>query len=411
MKKLEKSVPIIRFKGFYEAWEQRKLEELAAFSKGSGYTKNDLVEKGMPLVLYGRLYTKYETIITEVNTFTKMKDKSVISKGNEVVVPSSGETAKDISRASVIGAEGFILGGDLNIIKPKRELNSIFLALTISNGEQQKEIIKRAQGKSVVHVYNTDLKQVKLSYPTFNEQEKIGSFFRQLDNAIALHQRKLDTLKRMKKGLLQQMFPNNEEKVPRLRFADFNEKWERCKISSFARNTYGGGTPKTNVPEYWQGRIPWIQSGDLLIDSLFNIIPKKHVTGSAVKSSATKCIPANSIAIVTRVGVGKLAFIPFEYTTSQDFLSLSNLRVDSNFGTYSIYIMLQRELNNIQGSTIKGITKSDLLEKNINKPLNRIEQERIGVSLKLLDNIITLHQSKLEKLSSLKKVYLQRMFI
>ncbi|EAC5129131.1 restriction endonuclease subunit S [Listeria monocytogenes] len=395
----------------FRAWEQRKLEELAAFSKGSGYTKNDLVEKGMPLVLYGRLYTKYETIITEVNTFTKMKDKSVISKGNEVVVPSSGETAKDISRASVIGAEGFILGGDLNIIKPKRELNSIFLALTISNGEQQKEIIKRAQGKSVVHVYNTDLKQVKLSYPTFNEQEKIGSFFRQLDNAIALHQRKLDTLKRMKKGLLQQMFPNNEEKVPRLRFADFNEKWERCKISSFARNTYGGGTPKTNVPEYWQGRIPWIQSGDLLIDSLFNIIPKKHVTGSAVKSSATKCIPANSIAIVTRVGVGKLAFIPFEYTTSQDFLSLSNLRVDSNFGTYSIYIMLQRELNNIQGSTIKGITKSDLLEKNINKPLNRIEQERIGVSLKLLDNIITLHQSKLEKLSSLKKVYLQRMFI
>ncbi|EAE3013748.1 restriction endonuclease subunit S, partial [Listeria monocytogenes] len=232
MKKLEKSVPIIRFKGFYEAWEQRKLEELAAFSKGSGYTKNDLVEKGMPLVLYGRLYTKYETIITEVNTFTKMKDKSVISKGNEVVVPSSGETAKDISRASVIGAEGFILGGDLNIIKPKRELNSIFLALTISNGEQQKEIIKRAQGKSVVHVYNTDLKQVKLSYPTFNEQEKIGSFFRQLDNAIALHQRKLDTLKRMKKGFLQQMFPNNEEEIPNVRFTDFDAMWEQRKLKS-----------------------------------------------------------------------------------------------------------------------------------------------------------------------------------
>ncbi|EAD6990978.1 restriction endonuclease subunit S [Listeria monocytogenes] len=255
------------------------------------------------------------------------------------------------------------------------------------------------------------VKNIEFKLPHVEEQRKIGTFFKQLDDTIALHQRKLDALKLMKKGLLQQMFPNNEEKVPRLRFADFNEKWERCKISSFARNTYGGGTPKTNVPEYWQGRIPWIQSGDLLIDSLFNIIPKKHVTGSAVKSSATKCIPANSIAIVTRVGVGKLAFIPFEYTTSQDFLSLSNLRVDSNFGTYSIYIMLQRELNNIQGSTIKGITKSDLLEKNIDKPLNRIEQERIGVSLKLLDNIITLHQSKLEKLSSLKKVYLQRMFI
>ncbi|EFR83058.1 specificity subunit [Listeria monocytogenes FSL F2-208] len=297
------------------------------------------------------------------------------------------------------------------LIKEKKNILNRFLIHLLKSAVFDRYIENENTGGTQKFLSLSKIRNFCFLSPKLEEQDQISLFFKQLDNAIALHQRKLDALKLMKKGLLQQMFPNNEEKVPRLRFADFNEKWERCKISSFARNTYGGGTPKTNVPEYWQGRIPWIQSGDLLIDSLFNIIPKKHVTGSAVKSSATKCIPANSIAIVTRVGVGKLAFIPFEYTTSQDFLSLSNLRVDSNFGTYSIYIMLQRELNNIQGSTIKGITKSDLLEKNINKPLNRIEQERIGVSLKLLDNIITLHQSKLEKLSSLKKVYLQRMFI
>ncbi|MBC1459339.1 restriction endonuclease subunit S, partial [Listeria newyorkensis] len=186
-----------------QTWEQRKLGELAVFSKGNGYTKNDLTEKGTPIVFYGRLYTRYEIVINNVDTFVEMKDKSVISEGNEVVVPASGETAADISRASVIGTEGFILGGDLNIIKPKKKINSVFLALTISNGTQQKEMSKRAQGKSVVHLHNSDLKQVKLLYPSYGEQQQIMMFFLQLDNTIALHQRKLEALKLMKKGFLQ----------------------------------------------------------------------------------------------------------------------------------------------------------------------------------------------------------------
>ncbi|EAG9262135.1 restriction endonuclease subunit S, partial [Listeria monocytogenes] len=180
--------------------------------------------------------------------------------------------------------------------------------------------------------------------------------------------------------------------------------------SDYAINTYGGGTPKTNVPEYWSGEIPWIQSSDLLISNLFNVIPKKYITELAVKSSATKFIPANSIAIVSRVGVGKLVFMPFEYTTSQDFLSLSNLQVDSNFGVYSIYMMLQKELKNIQGTSIKGITKTDLLEKNINKPSSREEQQKIGAFFKQLDNTITLHQRKLDALKLMKKGFLQQMF-
>ncbi|EAC6873087.1 restriction endonuclease subunit S [Listeria monocytogenes] len=200
--------------------------------------------------------------------------------------------------------------------------------------------------------------------------------------------------------------------APRRRFEKFSnaDDWEQRKVSDYAINTYGGGTPKTNVPEYWSGEIPWIQSSDLLISNLFNVIPKKYITELAVKSSATKFIPANSIAIVSRVGVGKLVFMPFEYTTSQDFLSLSNLQVDSNFGVYSIYMMLQKELKNIQGTSIKGITKTDLLEKNINKPSSREEQQKIGAFFKQLDNTITLHQRKLEKIKALKTAYLSEMF-
>jgi len=199
-------VPELRFAGFDEEWEQHKLGDLANFSKGKGYTKNDLIEKGSPIILYGRLYTSYETIIKEVDTFVDVKDKSMFSEGNEVVVPASGETAEDISRASVIGKEGIILSGDLNIIKPKEEINSVFLALTISNGPQQKEMTKRAQGKSVVHLHNSDLKQVELIYPSSEEQKKIGVFFEQFDDNISFHQNKINQLKSLKVLSLKKMF-------------------------------------------------------------------------------------------------------------------------------------------------------------------------------------------------------------
>ena len=121
-----------------------------------------------------------------------MKEKSVISKGGEVIVPSSGETAEDISRASVVNKAGVILGGDLNIVKPNSEIYPAFLAITISNGNQQKELSKRAQGKSVVHISNSDLKDVALQLPALPEQTAIGNFFRTLDKLIASSQRKLD---------------------------------------------------------------------------------------------------------------------------------------------------------------------------------------------------------------------------
>ena len=182
--------PKRRFKEFKDDWEQRKLGEIATFSKGNGYSKSDLVSDGRPIILYGRLYTNYETTIKKVDTFVELKDKSVISQGGEVIVPASGETAEDISRASVVENTGIIIGGDLNVIKAKDLLNPTFLALTISNGEQQKELSKRAQGKSVVHLHNSDLQEVNLIFPMLKEQKEISSFFEKLDDIITLHQHK-----------------------------------------------------------------------------------------------------------------------------------------------------------------------------------------------------------------------------
>ena len=166
------------------SWEQRELRTAATFSKGSGYSKNDLKENGTPIILYGRLYTKYETVVNEVDTFVDVQPNSVYSTGHEVIVPASGETAEDISRASFVAKSGILLGGDLNIIVPDDCINPVFLALTISNGNQQKELSKRAQGKSVVHIHNSDLENVVLLYPKYEEQEKIGEYFSKLDTLI-----------------------------------------------------------------------------------------------------------------------------------------------------------------------------------------------------------------------------------
>ena len=206
--KAGQTVPEIRLDGFEGEWEVQTLKELASFSKGNGYTKNDLVNSGKEIILYGRLYTNYQTVISKVNTFvTTVKANTVISKGGEVIVPSSGESAEDISRASVVEKSGIILGGDLNIIYPDRnKVNSIFLALTISNGSQQKELIKRAQGKSVVHIRNNDLEKVVLNYPSIEEQQAISSYFSNFDNLINSHQEKISQLETLKKKILQDMF-------------------------------------------------------------------------------------------------------------------------------------------------------------------------------------------------------------
>ena len=171
-------------------WEQRKLGELVQFSKGAGYSKGDLKESGTPIILYGRLYTKYETVIADVDTFADAKNGSVYSRGGEVIVPASGETAEDISIASVVEKQGILLGGDLNIITPPADLDSAFLAISISNGKPHEDMSKMAQGKSVVHLHNTDLEKIDMTYPSHEEQTQISDLFRRIDNLITLHQRK-----------------------------------------------------------------------------------------------------------------------------------------------------------------------------------------------------------------------------
>ena len=167
--------------------------------------------------------------------------------------------------------------------------------------------------------------------------------------------------------------------------------WEQRKLGDCVGSTYGGGTPSTSHDEYWGGDIPWIQSSNVLENELFRIDIPKAITQDGLSKSAALQVPGDSIAVVTHVGVGKLVYLPFSYATSQDFVSLSELKGDANFLCYAIHRKLQSELHMVQGSAIKGITKEELLGKAISLPAAE-EQKLVGNQMRAIDNLITLHQ-------------------
>ncbi|ABD99725.1 restriction endonuclease subunit S [Ligilactobacillus salivarius] len=193
-------------------------------------------------------------------------------------------------------------------------------------------------------------------------------------------------------------------------FTSASFTWERKKLGDVANSYINGGTPDTQNKNYWIGDIPWIQSSDLKNDDIWNVNINKYITNKAVNDSAAKLIPANSIAIVTRVGVGKLAYMSQEYSTSQDFLSLVDIKEDLIFIMYMLYFKISKVSSSLQGTSIKGITKKELLNLSISIVNNTAEQNRIGQVFKILDNSINLHEDYLQLLYDFRSFLLQKMF-
>lgn len=321
----QRKKPALRFKGFVNDWEQRKLEDLASFSKGSGYSKSDLQASGTPIVLYGRLYTKYETVIKDIDTFVDALADSVYSQGGEVIVPASGETAEDISIASVVEKPGIVLGGDLNIIHPTDDLDSTFLAISISHGNPHKEMAKRAQGKSVVHLHNNDLAQIKLWYPSVTEQRKISQYFSGLDTLITLHQRKLEKLQNLKKAMLEKMFPKNGAKVPEIRFKGFTDDWEQRKLGDYVTIISGDAPSKFD-----EGNELYVKVDDLNCNSKYVIDSKNKV---ALHESINKA-PEGSVVFPKRgaaIMTNKVRILADDCYIDTNLMALSSNKIDSEF--------------------------------------------------------------------------------
>lgn len=198
----------VRFKAddgsAFPEWQKTKLGNIASFSKGQGVSKGDVVKDGIPCIRYGELYTTYREVIDKITSFIDANSsRYVIGQINDVLIPASGETALDISTASCLSVDDVAIGGDINIIRG--DFNGVFLAYYLKNFKRL-DIARLAQGISVVHLYGSQLKTLKLEIPQSEEQQKIADFLSAIDAKIGAVTGQIEKMQQFKKGLLQQMF-------------------------------------------------------------------------------------------------------------------------------------------------------------------------------------------------------------
>lgn len=199
-------VPNLRF-SYKGDWSKTKLNEICLFFKGNGLSKSDLSNEGFPCILYGELYTTYKNevisdIISKTNTTLS---NPFLSRNNDLIIPGSGEDPIDIAVARAIYQNDIILGGDLNILRPKSNVSAAFLSYQL-NGVRRYDIAKKAQGKSIVHLHNSDLKEVLVSIPSYDEQLHIVKLLTKIDEMIETQSKIIDTLSSQKKQIRNLIF-------------------------------------------------------------------------------------------------------------------------------------------------------------------------------------------------------------
>ena len=233
--------PEIRFKNEdgnnYPDWEEKKLDNVFKFYKGKGISKIELSEEGTPCIIYGELYTKYREVIGVVKSKTNIKKELLfMSEIGDILIPSSGETQKDIATASTVMEKNVALGGDINILRSKETINSLYVSYYLKHIKNI-EISKLSQGNSVVHLYSKQLSNLKIEIPSLEEQQKIGDFFMLLDKRIEQQEQKIALLKDYKKAMMQKIFSQ------KIRFKDENGNnypdWEEKKLGEVCNITTG----------------------------------------------------------------------------------------------------------------------------------------------------------------------------
>ena len=398
------SNPKIRFKGYDNSLERKTIGDITtSFSGGTPKSSNKAYYEGnIPFIRSGEIKSK-QTELFISDEALKNSSAKMVEKG-DILYALYGATSGEVAISQINGA----INQAILAIKPNSGYSSEFI-MNYLKKEKDNILEKYLQGGQG-NLSAAIVKSIELSLPSRDEQSAIGSLFRTLDDLLASYKDNLANYQSLKATMLSKMFPKAGHTVPEIRLDGFEGEWDLLEINDLADDFQSGGTPKTNVQEYWDGDIPWIQSSDLETNCLFEIKVQKSISEKGLKNSSAKIIPKDSIAVVTRVGVGKLAVMRHEYATSQDFLSLSNLKSNIEFTAYLLYRLLQKEVTQLQGTSIKGITKVELLSKKVLIP-SLSEQQAIGSYFSNLDNLIATHQEKISQLETLKKKLLQDMFI
>ncbi|QGH01941.1 restriction endonuclease subunit S [Streptococcus dysgalactiae subsp. dysgalactiae] len=386
---MSKNSPQLRFEGFTDDWEERKLGDITKISTGK-LDANAMVENG-----------KYDFYTSGIK---KYRIDVAAFEGPSITIAGNGATVGYMHLA-----DNKFNAYQRTYVLQEFLVDRSFIFSEIGN-KLPKKIKQEARTGNIPYIVMDMLTELKLSIPQNNsEQQKIGSFFKQLDETIALHQRKLDLLKEQKKGYLQKMFPKNGAKVPELRFEGFADDWEQRKLEELGNLNRGKSKHRPrNDSRLFGGEYPFIQTGDVAKAPLFLTEYSQTYSEFGIQQSklwdiGTLLITiAANIADTTILGI-KAAFpdsvIGFE-STSCDVVFIKN------------YIDIQSDLlkRKAETSSQANLNLAKLKEMNLNIPKLK-EQQKIGSFFQQLDETIALHQRKLDLLKEQKKGFLQKMFV
>jgi type I restriction enzyme S subunit len=397
-------VPRLRFPEFRDAgeWGKKSLDSIAVFYKGKGISKADIDPQGkMPCIRYGELYTSYDEVISVVISKTNLPASELfLSKSNDVLIPSSGETKLDIAKASCVLLDDVALGGDLNILRSNE--NGIFLSYLL-NGSYKKEIAKKAQGDTVVHLYASQLKLLKVVVPRATEQQRIADCLTSLDALIAAHSEKLDALKTHKKGLMQQLFPREGETIPRLRFPEFRDAGE------WDENTLGGAATFINGRAYKQEEL--LDKGKYRVLRVGNFFSNNQWYYSDLELDDDKycddgdLLYAWSASFGPRIWKGEKTIYHYHI-----WKVVEKNGINQDF----LFILLDYETERMKAKSANGlgllhITKATIEGWQCRLPKIK-EQQKIADCLTSLDALILAQAEKLDALKTLKKGLMQQLF-
>ncbi|OQB15308.1 MAG: EcoKI restriction-modification system protein HsdS [Firmicutes bacterium ADurb.Bin193] len=396
--------PAIRFAGFTEAWEQRKLGELGEIITGStpstqvqAYYSDD----GIPWVT--------PTDISENITFNTAKRLSEEGQKVARVVPQNTvlvTSIASIGKNTMLGTTGSF-NQQINGLVPNEKEN--FPYFLLSESALWSEKMKSSAAAGTMQIINkTEFSELKTFVPSLKEQTKIGTFFRNLDNLIALHQRKYDKLKNIKKSCLEKMFPKNGSNVPKIRFKGFTEAWEQRKLGELGE-IITGSTPSTQVQAYYSDDgIPWVTPTDISENITFNTAKRLSEEGQKV----ARVVPQNTVLVTSIASIGKNTMLG----TTGSFNQQINGLVPNEKENFPYFLLSESALwsekmkSSAAAGTMQIINKTEFSELKTFVPSLK-EQTKIGTFFRNLDNLIALHQRKLEKLQNFKKACLEKMFV
>ena len=394
--KIKKKVPELRFPEFSGEWEEKKLGDLVNFYKGKGISKSDLSEQGIPCILYGELYTTYGEVINNVKSKTELKENLFMSKINDVIIPSSGETAEDISCASVVLLDNIALGGDLNILRPSKNIDGCFLSY-ILNSSKKKDIARVSQGISVIHVYEKGLKQLDINFPSLPEQQKIGNFFFTLDKRIELQQQKVENLEKEKKWIMQKIF-SQEIRVKDKNGNDYPE-WEKKKLEEMVDSgDVELGRGKVISKRYIEenpGNNP-VYSSSIINDGIMGytndyMFNEELITWSIDGGGNFFYRNKHRFSVTNVSGIMKVNTRKYNYKFIHSQLEILHSQLKFDY------------IAKAHPSVIVGIYTLMLP--------SLPEQQKIANFLSAFDNKIEKEREKLEQLRELKRGLLQKMFV